>query len=142
MIRSIRDERGAVTVELVIVVPALMIMLGLLIAGGRVWFAKSTVTDAAQSASRAASLARTAGEAGQAGRDAARASLETGGLDCASQSASINTGAFSVTVGTPATVHATVSCRVTFGDLLLPGMPGSMTITRSADSALDTYRTR
>ena len=42
-----RNERGAVTVELVVIVPALIIMLGLLIAGGRIWFAKSTVAQAA-----------------------------------------------------------------------------------------------
>jgi len=137
-----RDERGAVTMELVIVVPALIIMLGLLIAGGRIWFAKSAVMQAAQSASRAASLARSANDAGAAGRDAARASLQTDGLDCATQSASIDTGAFAATVGTPATVRATVSCTITFADVVLPGIPGSMTVTRTAGSALDTYRGR
>jgi Flp pilus assembly protein TadG len=142
MSMSQRDERGAVTMELVLIVPALIIMLGLLIAGGRIWFAKSTVMQAAQSASRAASLARSAGEAGAAGRDAAQASLQTGGLDCAARSASIDTHAFAVTVGTPATVRATVHCTITFADVLLPGIPGSMTISRSAGSALDTYRTR
>ncbi len=137
-----RDERGAATVELVVIVPALIIMLGLLIAGGRIWFAKSTVAQAAQSASRAASLARTAGEAGVAGRDAARSSLATGGLRCVDESASIDTGAFAVSVGVPATVSATVNCTVTFSDVLLPGLPGSMTLTGTEGSALDTYRTR
>jgi Flp pilus assembly protein TadG len=137
-----RDERGAVTVELVIIVPALIIMLGLLIAGGRIWFAKSTVAQAAQAAARAATLERTAGAAGVAGRDAARSSLATGGLDCADRSTSIDTSGFAVSVGAPATVRATVSCTVTFGDVLLPGIPGSMTVTRTEASALDTYRAR
>ena len=137
-----RNERGAVTVELVVIVPALIIMLGLLIAGGRIWFAKSTVAQAAGAASRAASLERTAGEAGVAGREAARSSLNTGGLDCADQSTSIDTIAFSVSVGVPATVRATVSCTITFADVLLPGMGGSMTVTRTESSSLDTYRSR
>jgi Flp pilus assembly protein TadG len=137
-----RDERGAVTVELVIIVPALIIMLGLLIAGGRIWFAKSTVAQAAQAASRAATIERTAGAARVAGRDAGRSSLTTAGLDCADQSVSIDTSGFSVSVGVPATVRATVKCTVTFSDVLLPGIPGSMSVTRTEASALDTYRTR
>jgi Flp pilus assembly protein TadG len=137
-----RDERGAVTVELVIVVPALVIMLGLLIAGGRIWFAKSTVDQAAQSAARAASLARDAGAARETGRDAAHASLATGGLECGGESVSIDTGGFAVAVGAPATVRATVSCTISFSDVVLTGLPGSMTVVRSEGSALDTYRAR
>ncbi len=137
-----RDERGAVTVELVVIVPALIIMLGLLIAGGRIWFAKSTVAQAAQSASRAASLERSAGAARVAGRDAARSSLSTAGLDCADQSATIDTSGFAVAVGAPATVRATVTCTITFADVLLPGIPGSMAVSRTEASALDTYRNR
>ena len=137
-----RDERGAATLELVIVVPALVIMLGLLIAGGRLWFAKSTVSGAAQSAARAASLERESGSAREAGVDAARASLDTGGLACGARNVSMDTSGFAVDVGRPATVRATVSCAVSFGDILLPGTPGSITVTRTAASALDTYRTR
>src|SRR4051794_39936447 len=117
-----RDERGAVTVELVLAVPALVIMLGLLVAGGRLWFAKSTVTHAAEAAARAASLARTAGQAAAAGRSAGHQSLSTAGLNCAARSVSIRTGGFGVPVGTPAAVQATIICRVPFGDILLPGM--------------------
>ena len=65
-----RGERGSVTVELTLVVPALVLVLGLLVAGGRLWFARATVVEAAQSAARAASLARTAGAAGADGRAA------------------------------------------------------------------------
>ncbi len=137
-----RDERGAVALELVIVVPALMIMLGLMIAGGRLWFAKSTVEQAAQSAARAASLQRDPGSAHVAGVDAGRASLQTEGLACGGQQVSIDTTGFAVPVGTPATLHATVTCAVSFSDILLPGTPGSMTISRTSAAALDTYRSR
>lgn len=137
-----RDERGSATLELVIAVPVLMIMLGLMIAGGRLWFAKSTVTEAAQSAARAASLQREAGPARVAGIDAGVASLGTGGLACDSQHVSVDTAGFAVAVGVPATVHSTVTCTVSFSDILLPGTPGSITVTRTAASALDTYRAR
>jgi Flp pilus assembly protein TadG len=142
MISFRREDRGAASLEVVILVPALMIMLGLMIAGGRLWFAKSTVADAAQAAARAASLARSAGEGQRAGRDAAAAALDTGGLACDGRRVSVDTAAFAVSAGFPATVHATITCTVSFTDVLLPGTPGSITVTRSGSSALDTYRTR
>ena len=137
-----RSERGSATVELTLLVPAMLLMLGLLVAGGRVWFARATVTEAADTGARAASLARSAGEASAAGRSAAEQSLATGGLRCADTGITINTAGFGVPVGAPATVTSTVRCRVSFADLLLPGMPGSISVSASGASALDTYRSR
>ena len=137
-----RSERGSATVELAILIPALLLMLGLLAAGGRVLFARTTVTEAANSAARAASLARSAAEAATSGRSAAEQSLSTGGLRCGHAEIAINTAAFGVPVGTPATVTATVRCRVSFSDLLVPGISGSISLSASGASALDTYRGR
>ena len=136
------SQRGSSAVELALLVPALVIMLGLMVGGGRLWFARTTVTEAAQSAARSASLARTAGQAAKDGDSAARLSLKTGGLECTSRSVTVDTGAFAVAVGTPATITSTVVCAVPFTDLLLPGMPGAITLESSASSALDTYRSR
>lgn len=137
-----RGERGAASVELVIIVPALVVVLGLLVAGGRLWFARSTVVESAQSAARAASLARSAGDAREAGRAAGHRALATGGLHCADDSVAVDTSAFGVPVGAPATVVATVTCRVPFADLSLPGMPGSIIVRTQGAAALDTYRAR
>lgn len=135
-------ERGAASVELVILVPVLVIMLGLLVAGGRLWFARATIVEASESAARAASLMRSAGDARAAGRRAAERSLSTGGLVCGGDSVSVDTSAFGVPVGRPATVRSTVTCRVPFADLALPGMPGSITVRSEGAAALDTYRAR
>lgn len=137
-----RTERGSVTVELALVVPALVLVLGLLVAGGRLWFARTTVAEAAQSAARAASLARTAGAAAVEGRAAGQASLGTAGLQCAASSVQVQTAAFGVPVGTPATVGSTVSCTVPLGDIVIPGLPGSIQLTGEGAAALDTYRSR
>lgn len=137
-----RDERGSASVELVIVVPVLVIMLGLMVAGGRLWFARTTVVEASQSAARAASLERSAGAASQAGSAAARRVLSTDGLDCQGLDVGVDTSAFGVPVGTPATVRATVACTVPFADLSVPGMPGSITVRTQGAAALDTYRAR
>lgn len=137
-----RDQRGAASVELVILVPALVIVLGLLVAGGRLWFARASVVEASESAARAASLARSAGEAKAAGHRAAERVLATDGLTCGDDSVSVDASAFGVPVGTPATVRASVTCRVPFADLSIPGMPGSIVVRAEGAAALDTYRAR
>lgn len=136
------DQRGSATVEITMLIPALLIILGLLIIGGRIWFARTTVNEAANSAARAASLARSATEAATVGRSAAGQALSTNGLRCASSTVVINTAGFGVPVGTPATITATVGCRVAFADLFLPRLPGGVDLTGNGASALDTYRSR
>jgi Flp pilus assembly protein TadG len=136
------DDRGAAAVELTLMVPALVLVLGLLVAGGRLWFARTAVVEAAQTAARAASLARTAGQAYHDGQGAAAASLATAGLVCGNRTVIIGTGAFGVPAGTPATVTSVVECSVPFGDILLPGMPGSIRLSSRGAAALDTYRGR
>jgi len=136
------DERGAVAAELAMAVPALLLILSLLVAGGRLWFARTTVVEAANTAARAGSLARTGGEASFAGREAGEQSLKTAGLRCASRSVSLDTAAFSLPVGTPATIRSSVRCQVFLSDLLLPIVPGSVDLAAEGASALDTYRTR
>lgn len=137
-----RNDRGAVAVELALLAPVVVLLLTMLIFGARLWLARSAVTDAAAVAARAATLARTAGEAQQTGRAAANANLQTQGLTCSPSSVALDLGAFAIPAGQPARVTARVSCNVSMGDLVLPGIPGSVLIDASASSALDTYRGR
>lgn len=137
-----RGERGSVSVEFAILVPGLILVLGLVVAGGRLWFARSAVVEASYSAARGASLARTAGEASADGAAAGRAALVSRGVECSAVSVTSSTAAFSVPVGQPATVTSRIRCTVGFGDVLLPGMPGSITLEATGSSALDTYRAR
>ena len=138
-----RGERGGSSaVELVIVVPAVVMLMALAIAGGRVWMAESAVRQAAGAAARAASLDRTAGAAAATGRQVAAANLASSGLECVATSVSVNTGAFARPVGTPGTITSQVSCTITMSDLLLPGSPGQRTISGEGSAPLDTYRAR
>ena len=137
-----RDECGAVAAELAVVITVLILMLGMVIAGGRLWFARTTVVEAAQTAARAASLERSAGRALAAGREAGARSMATAGLDCASSTISVDTAAFGVPVGVPGAISATVRCTVRLGDLGLPLIPGSTHLSGHASTALDTYRGR
>jgi Flp pilus assembly protein TadG len=140
--RSTHGEAGSVAVEIALLAPALVLVLGLLIAGGRLWFARTTVVEAAQTSARAASLARSPAEASAVGAEAGRESMATAGLRCRQSSVRVSTAAFAVPVGTPATVTSDVTCSVPFGDVLLPGLPGSLALTGRGSAALDTYRAR
>lgn len=128
--------------ELVVIVPALVIIIGLLVAGGRIWLAHQGVQEAAASAARAASLARGAGDARLAAEASAAANLDTQGLGCRPVGVAVDTTGFARAPGTSATVGVTVTCTITLADVAVPGLPGSMTMTTRATSALDTFRSR
>lgn len=136
-------ERGlSPGVELVVLLPALLILIGVTVAGGRLWFARSTVNEAAYSAARAASLERSPGAARASGRAAVSAELRTDGVRCTGRSISLDTDGFRAPLGAAAAVDAVVRCRVSFADVTIPGMPGSMLITAHASAPIDSYRER
>lgn len=53
----------------------------------------------------------------------------------------VDTAAFAVPVGTPATVRTLVSCHVPLSDVGLP-LPGEIRLSARGAAALDTYRSR
>jgi Flp pilus assembly protein TadG len=135
------DERGSAAIEVVLLVPALMLLLLFAVAGGRVAIAHGSVEQAAADAARAASIARTAGSAQSTAGEAARATLANQGLNCTSVTVTLDTSGFATSVGSPASVAATVSCTVRLSDLAVPGLPDRV-ITATVTSPLDTYRGR
>jgi len=75
-------DRGSVTVELVLLAPVLLAVLGLIVGLGRIADAGGLVTGAARDGARAASLARTPAAAAAAARTAAAGDLTDAGLAC------------------------------------------------------------
>ncbi len=136
-----RHERGAAVIEVVILVPALGLFLSLIIAGGRVALAHQAVEASASEAARAASISRTQSHAETLASTAAAASLTSQNTRCLHTTVAVDTSGFATPVGTPASVGATVTCQVDLAGLL-PGLPGSMGITATVRSPLDTYRER
>jgi Flp pilus assembly protein TadG len=134
-------DAGNAPLELVILAPVVIALIGLVIAAGRTTIAQGSVDAAARDAARQASIARTAPAARTAAVQSARAELAQEGLDCA-PAVTVNLAGFGVPVGTPATVSATVSCQVSLSNLLVPGLPGSRTLTATFTSPLDPYRGR
>jgi Flp pilus assembly protein TadG len=135
-------QRGSATLELAILAPALLLLLGLVVLAGRVQVAAGAVEHAAAVAARDASLARTPDAAQMTGTVAVDRELTAQNLRCAPVTVVIDTSGFGTPVGQPATVTATITCTVSFADLALPGLPGARTLTAHATSPLDSWRTR
>jgi Flp pilus assembly protein TadG len=136
------DETGAVAVEAALLAPALLLVLALLMFGGRNALATGAVEQAAVDAARAASLARTGPLADTAAREAAGRSLADQDLDCATITVQVETSGFRTQPGQEATISTAVTCILQLSDLALPGLPGSKRISATAVSAIDKYRER
>lgn len=141
LVTSTRD-RGANSLQALILTPLLLVMVGAVFVIGRAVVAEAAVEQAASSAARTASLARTAPQARAAAGDEARARLTQQDLDCAAVDVDVDTSGYAVPIGTPATVTVTVTCTVALADLSVPGVPGTTTRQAEATSPLDTYRER
>jgi Flp pilus assembly protein TadG len=134
-------EAGNAALELVVLAPVLLFLLGLVIAAGRTSVAEGSVAAAARDAARQASISLTPAAAQAAALSSATAALSQDGLDC-DPVVTVDTSQFGVAVGEPASVTATVTCTVRLSDLIVPGLPGSKTLTATFTSPLDPYRER
>lgn len=133
-------ERGSMSLELAVLAPALLVLLALIVVAGRIAVAHQAVEGAAAQAARAASLERTPSAAVERANTVAGATLDSSGLHCTGTTITVDTTGFAVPVGTPAAVTATVTCTVDLAGLATP--VGPRTITKTASSAIDTYRER
>lgn len=122
-------------------IPVIIAVVMLAVAGGRLALAHAAVQQAATDAARAASLARTSSDAHTDAATAASASLGQS-TPCRSVAVAVDTSGFGAPVGTVAVVRATVTCSVALADLGVPGLPGTKTVTATMVSPLDTYRGR
>ena len=141
--RGARGERGAAAVEFVLVLPMLLLIVGLVVAGGRIAHARALVQQVADSAARTASLARDASSAQARAAQLAAADARAAGLTCAGGvRVRVDTAGFAIPVGQPASVTSRVTCTLTLSHLLVPGLPGALALEADAVSVLDRYRGR
>lgn len=140
-----RQDRGAVTIELIIlfgfgVIPFFLAV----VVSGRLTLAQQAADAAAFDAARTASISSDEASARVRAGQAATRSFESQGIKCASLTVDLDTDGFKVPEGQPATVSASVSCAVLLSDLAIPLLPLPASVTLSAEftSPLDRYRTR
>jgi Flp pilus assembly protein TadG len=125
-----------------VLVPAIVAIICVVIAAGRIALAGQGVDAAARSAAREASLARTPGDAVARAEAAARRTLDQEGISCASLGITVDTSGLRAPVGQVGTVRADITCTVGLSDVALPGLPGSKTMRASYTSVVDRYRER
>ncbi|MET7919841.1 TadE/TadG family type IV pilus assembly protein [Streptomyces avermitilis] len=140
--RLLRRDRGSYALETAVLAPALIAILLLMVAFGRVTDAEGAVDSAAHAAARAASLERDASTAQTEAQNAVTRSLDGDGITCQTSNVAIDTSGYATDVGEAATVTATISCTANLSDIGLPGLPGAKTLSASWTSPIDTYRTR
>jgi len=131
-----------VAVEVVLLVPAIVLVLGVLVAGWRLWSVRTQAGDAAASAARAATLETSGQVARQRAEQVAHANVQALGQHCADLSVRTDTAGFARPPGTPAQVTVQVGCTVHLADLLAPGLPGSWRVEGTATQPMDTFRER
>lgn len=135
-------DRGSATLELLVLAAPLLLTVAAAAIGMRVEVAGGAVEAASYDVARAASISRNAETAYLNAVNSARSTLAEQGLHCVDLTVNVNAAGFSVPVGQPANITATVSCVVDLSDITAHGMPGSKTMTSSAISPLDRYRAR
>ncbi len=140
--RASGGDDGSVTLELAVLAPALLLVLGLVVVGARLEAASGAIEQAAAAGARAASLARNAGAATSAAHDAVRQNLRQQSISCGDESIDVDTSAFGHRAGLDGDVVVVVACTVALADQSMPGLPGSRRVESRAVSALDTYRGR
>jgi Flp pilus assembly protein TadG len=130
-----RREDGSAALELVLVAPALLLLLGVIIAGGRLVGAHEALDTAAGDAARAASIARDPTDAQAAATQAATRSLTDQGVTCTRLTVTVDTTRFSP----GGTVSVTLACSARLGTFA-PTLSGSRRVSVHAASVLDPYR--
>ncbi|MHB8448957.1 MAG: TadE/TadG family type IV pilus assembly protein [Mycobacteriales bacterium] len=142
MRRQVHGDEGSFTLELAVLTPALLLLLGFIVAAGRIEIAGGTIDAIARDAARAASLARTPAAAQAAAQATAAGNVASQSIDCTDLAVTVSTTGFDTPLGSPAAVVVRVSCTAPLGDLAIPGLPGSKTLTASFTSPLDPNRAR
>jgi Flp pilus assembly protein TadG len=141
-----RPDRSAgnAALELIILAPILLLLVSLVIAGGRTSLAQNSVYAAARDAARQASISRSPAEAMAQARSSALNELAAQNLRCAPATVSMPgvQRQFAIPVGLPAAVTVIVKCRVPLADLTLPGVPGTKMLEATFRSPLDVFRGR
>ena len=138
--RRWRDDRGSESVELAILLPVGLLVVAMLVVGGRIALAGDRISGVAGIAARDASLARSAAAAQQIATETATTALTSQGLHCINVQIRVDTSGFSAPPGTSASVTVAVSCTVDLSDVGAAGLPGSRTLHDRATSPLDPAR--
>ena len=142
MTKTVAQDRGSTSLELVVIAPALLALAALVIAAGRIALAEQSVQSAAWQAARDTTLQRTPAAGAVAGRNTAARILTSENLSCVETGVAVDAAALALPVGRSGAVAVEVTCRVRLSDLGLPGLLGSKTLRATATTASDPWTAR
>lgn len=130
-----RGDDGLYTVELVLWTPALLLLVMLAVAGGRIVSAGNQAVEASRDAARAASLTFSMPQAAAAANAAAHDALGRAGITCTSLQVTL-----SGSVQPGGLVTAKVWCTAELSGIAIPGIPGKKTLTGSSSAPIEMTR--
>jgi Flp pilus assembly protein TadG len=134
-----RHERGTAAVEMVLVLPALLLLIAATVGAGRVVSTKSAVLDVAREAARAAADAPDAASAEAVASQRAREVALGLGLDVSRLEITQDPGAF----GRGAAYGVRVDYRVQLSDLPTLGfLPGSVVVSARHTELIERFGSR
>ncbi len=134
-------QRGSASLELAIIAPVLLVLMALIVMGGRYAMASTAITGVAGAAARDGSLARNPAAARAAAVSTALTTLADQNLHCqGAPTVRVDTSGFAARPGTPASVSVDLTCVVVVNGLNVPGLPKTRTLHERAVSPLDSYR--
>ncbi|MGA2836822.1 MAG: TadE/TadG family type IV pilus assembly protein [Acidimicrobiales bacterium] len=133
---GVSDDRGSLSVELVVLAPVVLLVVLATLVFGRVSEARQQVVEASRAGAEMAAVLPTVGTAQWVGSINAVINLIGRTHTCAHATISVDTSHFEP----GGYVTATVSCVVLLSDIGFPGLPGSTTVTASATAPIDPYR--
>jgi Flp pilus assembly protein TadG len=128
-------ERGSAAVELTLLAPILVLVLGFIVFTGRLALASMDVRQSAAAAARAASVTQTPAAAVAAARAEATANLTSAGLTCTGAGVEV-----AADMQPGSNVSITVACPVDLSDLAAIGLPGARTVQARAVEPVDAHR--
>lgn len=136
---TIRD-RGATAVEVALILPLILLVAALTVASWRLWQSRADAQSAAQTAARAASVGGSVDDGRR--RATLTASAELAPTRCRQPRADVDAAILGTPPGQRGRVTVDVTCTVSMGDLVLPGLPGSFTVRGRALAPADSHRER
>lgn len=135
-------ERGDTSIELILLTPVVILIIGVIIFGGIIARAQSVIGTAASAGARDAALTRTPATAESAARDAVTRNLQE--LKCSQLEVNVdNTSAVNAEPDTSIgkrTITVHVRCTVETNPMGLPSLPGARSYEATGTAAADVFR--
>jgi Flp pilus assembly protein TadG len=130
------EDEGSMTVELVLLTPAVFLIALAVLAFGRVTESNQLVVEASRAGAEAAAVQPNAASADAGAAESAVVGIFGRAHTCAQASVTTDTSHFYP----GGYVRVTVACQVNLFDLGVPGWPGTRTVESTATAPIDPYR--